>query len=229
MFAEFSAEISRQLTPKIWQLIANSTFETIYMSLVATLFAVLLGLPLGILNFLTKPNQVLANRRTNRILEIIINVGRSIPFIILLFDLMPVTRFLVGTTLGTTAAIIPLSVAALPFYARLTSNALGDIPTGLTETAKAMGTTVWQLVTRFYLPEALPMLIKAMTLTLVTLIGYSAMAGAVGGGGLGNTAISFGLHRNMPYVLWISTIIIVIIVMLCEKYGNKLADHFDHR
>lgn len=229
MLTEFSSEFSRQLTPQIWQLIAMSSFETIYMSLVATLFAVLFGLPLGILNFLTKPNQVLANKRANRILEIIINVGRSIPFIILLFDLMPVTRFLVGTTLGTTAAIIPLSVAALPFYARLTSNALGDIPSGLTETAKAMGTTVWQLVTRFYLPEALPMLIKAMTLTLVTLIGYSAMAGAVGGGGLGNTAISFGLHRNMPYVLWVSTIIIVIIVMLCEKYGNKLADRFDHR
>ncbi|MCI7480409.1 methionine ABC transporter permease [[Pasteurella] aerogenes] len=229
MLTEFSSEFSRQLTPQIWQLIAMSSFETVYMSLVATLFAVLFGLPLGVLNFLTKPNQVLANKRANRILEIVINVGRSIPFIILLFDLMPVTRFLVGTTLGTTAAIIPLSVAALPFYARLTSNALGDIPSGLTETAKAMGTTVWQLVTRFYLPEALPMLIKAMTLTLVTLIGYSAMAGAVGGGGLGNTAISFGLHRNMPYVLWVSTIIIVIIVMLCEKYGNKLADHFDHR
>ena len=229
MLTEFSSEFSRQLTPQIWQLIAMSSFETVYMSLVATLFAVLFGLPLGVLNFLTKPNQVLANKRANRILEIVINIGRSIPFIILLFDLMPVTRFLVGTTLGTTAAIIPLSVAALPFYARLTSNALGDIPSGLTETAKAMGTTVWQLVTRFYLPEALPMLIKAMTLTLVTLIGYSAMAGAVGGGGLGNTAISFGLHRNMPYVLWVSTIIIVIIVMLCEKYGNKLADHFDHR
>ncbi|OZN24280.1 methionine ABC transporter permease [Actinobacillus seminis] len=229
MLTEFSSEFSRQLTPQIWQLIAMSSFETVYMSLIATLFAVLFGLPLGVLNFLTKPNQVLANKRANRILEIIINIGRSIPFIILLFDLMPVTRFLVGTTLGTTAAIIPLSVAALPFYARLTSNALGDIPSGLTETAKAMGTTVWQLVTRFYLPEALPMLIKAMTLTLVTLIGYSAMAGAVGGGGLGNTAISFGLHRNMPYVLWVSTIIIVIIVMLCEKYGNKLADRFDHR
>ncbi|MFZ7136274.1 methionine ABC transporter permease [Avibacterium avium] len=229
MWTEFSAEFSRQLTPQVWQLIANSSFETIYMSLVATFFAVLFGLPLGIITFLTKEGQTLNNKKLNRTLEVIINVGRSIPFIILLFDLMPVTRFLVGTTLGTTAAIIPLSVAALPFYARLTVNALGDIPTGLTETAKAMGTNVWQLVTRFYLPEALPILIKAMTLTLVTLIGYSAMAGAVGGGGLGNTAISFGLHRNMPYVLWVSTIIIVFIVMLCEKYGNKLADHFDHR
>ncbi len=229
MWTEFSAEFSRQLTPQVWQLIGMSSFETVYMSLLATFFAVALGLPLGIITFLTQAGQSLENRRLNRILEALINVGRSIPFIILLFDLMPVTRFLVGTTLGTTAAIIPLSVAALPFYARLTINALGDVPSGLTETAKAMGTSVWQMVTRFYLPEALPMLIKAMTLTLVTLIGYSAMAGAVGGGGLGNTAISYGLHRNMSYVLWVSTIIIVLIVMLCERYGNKLADHFDHR
>ncbi|WP_040976042.1 methionine ABC transporter permease [Necropsobacter massiliensis] len=229
MWTEFSAEFSRQLTPQVWQLIGMSSFETVYMSLLATFFAVALGLPLGIITFLTQAGQSLENRRLNRILEALINVGRSIPFIILLFDLMPLTRFLVGTTLGTTAAIIPLSVAALPFYARLTINALGDVPSGLTETAKAMGTSVWQMVTRFYLPEALPMLIKAMTLTLVTLIGYSAMAGAVGGGGLGNTAISYGLHRNMSYVLWVSTIIIVLIVMLCERYGNKLADHFDHR
>ncbi|WP_373101205.1 MULTISPECIES: methionine ABC transporter permease [Pasteurellaceae] len=229
MWTEFSTEFSRQLTPQVWQLIAMSSFETVYMSLLATFFAVALGLPLGIITFLTQAGQSLENRRLNRILEAIINVGRSIPFIILLFDLMPVTRFLVGTTLGTTAAIIPLSVAALPFYARLTINALGDVPSGLTETAKAMGTSVWQMVTRFYLPEALPMLIKAMTLTLVTLIGYSAMAGAVGGGGLGNTAISYGLHRNMSYVLWVSTIIIVLIVMLCERYGNKLADRCDHR
>ncbi|WP_386695082.1 methionine ABC transporter permease [Lonepinella sp. MS14435] len=218
-----------QITPQVWALIGSSTYETIYMSFAATLFAIVFGLPLGIWTFLTQPNQALTNPKVNRILEALINVGRSIPFIILLFDLMPITRFLVGTTLGTTASIIPLGVAAMPFFARLTANALGDIPSGLTETAKAMGTTVWQLVTKFYLPEALPMLIKATTLTLVTLIGYSAMAGAVGGGGLGNTAISYGLHRNMPYVLWIATIIIVLIVMICERYGNKLADHFDHR
>ncbi|HBO37116.1 MAG TPA: methionine ABC transporter permease [Pasteurellaceae bacterium] len=229
MWNEFISEFSKQLTPQLWQLIGSSTLETIYMSFAATLFAVVFGLPLGVITFLTKSGEALENRNLNRTLEVIINIGRSIPFIILLFDLMPITRFLVGTTLGTTAAIIPLSVAALPFFARLTSNALGDIPSGLTETAKAMGTNVWQLVTKFYLPEALPVLIKAVTLTLIALIGYSAMAGAVGGGGLGNTAISYGLHRNMPYVLWVATVIIVLIVMLCEKYGNKLADYFDHR
>ncbi|MDH2927374.1 ABC transporter permease [Lonepinella koalarum] len=229
MWDNFINGFMGQITPQVWQLIGLSTYETIYMSFAATVFAIAFGLPLGIWTFLTQQNQALASPKINRVLEAIINIGRSIPFIILLFDLMPVTRFLVGTTLGTTASIIPLGVAAMPFFARLTSNALGDIPSGLTETAKAMGTTVWQLVTKFYLPEALPMLIKATTLTLVTLIGYSAMAGAVGGGGLGNTAISYGLHRNMPYVLWVATIILVLIVMICERYGNKLADHFDHR
>lgn len=229
MWDNFINGFSSQMTAQVWQLIGSSTYETIYMSLAATLFAVLFGLPFGVWTFLTQQGQALANRRVNRILEALINIGRSIPFIILLFDLMPVTRFIVGTTLGTTASIIPLGVAAMPFFARLTANALGDIPSGLTETAKAMGTSVWQLVSKFYLPEALPMLIKATTLTLVTLIGYSAMAGAVGGGGLGNTAISYGLHRNMPYVLWVATIIIVLIVMICERYGNKLADRFDHR
>ncbi|MCK3658317.1 methionine ABC transporter permease [Pasteurellaceae bacterium Pebbles2] len=229
MWDNFINGFTTQITPQVWQLIGSSTIETIYMSFAATFFAVLFGLPLGVWTFLTQQNQALANPKVNRILEALINIGRSIPFIILLFDLMPVTRFLVGTTLGTTASIIPLAVAAMPFFARLTANALGDIPSGLTETAKAMGTNVWQLVSKFYLPEALPMLIKATTLTLVTLIGYSAMAGAVGGGGLGNTAISYGLHRNMPYVLWVATIIIVLIVMICERYGNKLADRFDHR
>ncbi|MDG2948661.1 ABC transporter permease [Bisgaard Taxon 10/6] len=229
MWANFINDFNTQMTPEIWDLILVSTWETLYMTFAATFFAVLFGLPLGIWAFLTKKGYALSNAKINRTLEVIINIGRSIPFIILLLILLPVTKFLVGTTIGTTAAIIPLSVAALPFVARLTVNALGDVPPGLTETARAMGTGTWQLVTKFYLPEALPMLIKAFTLTFVTLIGYSAMAGAVGGGGLGNTAITFGLYRNMPYVLWVATIIIVFIVIIGEKYGNKLADRFDHR
>lgn len=229
MWDNMIVEFNQQLTPKVWELIGTSAFETVYMTLAATIFAIVFGMPLGILTFVTRKSEVLENARLNRVLELLINIGRSVPFIILLLVLMPVTRFIVGSTLGTTASIIPLGMAAMPFFARLTANALGDIPSGLTETAKAMGTTVWQLVTKFYLPEALPMLIKAATLTFVTLIGYSAMAGAVGGGGLGNTAISYGLHRNMPYVLWVATIIIVLIVIICERYGNKLADHFDRR
>ncbi|EER47176.1 D-methionine transport system permease protein MetI [Actinobacillus minor NM305] len=218
-----------ELTPQMWQLVASSTLETIYMGFVATLLSVVVGLPIGFLAFLTGKGEILENTRLHQVLDVVINIGRSVPFIILLIVLLPFTRLLVGTTLGTTAAIVPLSVSAIPFFARLTSNALLEIPAGLTEAAKSMGATNWQVVTKFYLPESLPILINGITLTLVALIGYSAMAGAVGGGGLGNLAISYGEHRNMIYVKWIATVIIVAIVMISQKLGDHLAKKFDHR
>lgn len=218
-----------ELTPQMWQLVASSTLETIYMGFVATLLSVVVGLPIGFLAFLTGKGEILENARLHQVLDVVINIGRSVPFIILLIVLLPFTRLLVGTTLGTTAAIVPLSVSAIPFFARLTSNALLEIPSGLTEAAKSMGATNWQVVTKFYLPESLPILINGITLTLVALIGYSAMAGAVGGGGLGNLAISYGEHRNMIYVKWIATVIIVAIVMISQKLGDHLAKKFDHR
>lgn len=218
-----------ELTPQMWQLVASSTLETIYMGFVATLLSVVVGLPIGFLAFLTGKGEILENTRLHQVLDVVINIGRSVPFIILLIVLLPFTRLLVGTTLGTTAAIVPLSVSAIPFFARLTSNALLEIPAGLTEAAKSMGATNWQVVTKFYLPESLPILINGITLTLVALIGYSAMAGAVGGGGLGNLAISYGEHRNMVYVKWIATVIIVAIVMISQKLGDHLAKRFDHR
>lgn len=229
MFDSLIAEFNLQLTPKMWQMVLSSTWETVYMSFAATLFAVLVGVPLGILTFTSGKGQILANPSMSRILNILINVGRSVPFIILLIILLPVTKFIVGTKLGTTAAIVPLSVAAMPFVARLTSNALMEIPVGLTETGKTMGATNRQIITKFYLPEALPALINGITLTLVTLIGYSAMAGIVGGGGLGSLAINYGEYRNMGYVKWLSTIIIVLIVMISQKLGDHLAKRVDHR
>ena len=229
MFDSLIADFTSQLTPKMWEMVALSSWETVYMSFAATFLAVIIGLPLGIITFITGKGRILANRRVHYILNIIINIGRSIPFIILLIILLPFTRLLVGTTLGTTAAIIPLSIAAMPFVARLTSNALMEIPPGLTETGKAMGATNFQIIMKFYLPEALPTLINGITLTLVTLIGYSAMAGIVGGGGLGNLAISYGEHRNMVYVKWIATVIIVAIVMVSQKLGDHLAKKYDHR
>lgn len=225
MWHNFMAE----LTPKMWSLVWASTFETIYMGFVATALSVIIGLPIGFLAFLTGRGEILENSRLHQILDVVINIGRSIPFIILLIILLPLTRLIVGTTLGTTAAIVPLSASAIPFFARLTSNALLEIPSGLTEAAKSMGATNWQVVTKFYLPESLPILINGITLTLVALIGYSAMAGAVGGGGLGNLAISYGEHRNMVYVKWIATIIIVAIVMISQKLGDHLAKRYDHR
>ncbi len=218
-----------ELTPQMWQLVASSTVETIYMGFVATLLSVVIGLPIGFFALLTGKGEILENQRAHQILDIINNIGRSVPFIILLIVFLPFTRLIVGTTLGTTAAIVPLSVSAIPFFARLTANALLEIPAGLTEAAKSMGATNWQVVTRFYLPESLPILINGITLTLVALIGYSAMAGAVGGGGLGNLAISYGEHRNMVYVKWIATVIIVAIVMISQKLGDHLAKKYDHR
>ncbi len=218
-----------ELTPKMWELVAMSTLETLYMGFVATALAVLIGMPIGFVAFLTGKGEILEHKGLHQVLDVIINIGRSVPFIILLVVLLPFTRLLVGTTLGTTAAIVPLSVSAIPFFARLTSNALLEIPSGLTEAAKSMGATNWQVVSKFYLPESLPILINGITLTLVALIGYSAMAGAVGGGGLGNLAISYGEHRNMVYVKWIATIIIVAIVMISQKFGDNLAKRYDHR
>lgn len=229
MFNEMYQDFLNELSPKMWEMVGTATYETLYMGLASTLLAVLLGLPLGFLAFLTDKGRILQNRTIFNFLDVIINVGRSVPFIILLIVLLPVTRMLVGTTLGTTAAIVPLSIAAIPFFARLTANALVEIPTGLTEAAKSMGATHWQVVSKYYLPESLPIIINAITLTLVSLIGYSAMAGVVGGGGLGSLAINYGEHRNMIYVKWISTIIIVAIVMICQKIGDVLAAKADHR
>lgn len=229
MWNEIVTKFVSEMHPRMWEMVAQSTWETIYMGLAATAIAVLVGLPMGFLAFLTDKGHILENRSAFMILDVIINIGRSVPFIILLIILMPVTRFLVGTTLGTTAAIVPLSVAAIPFFARLTANALLEVPTGLTEAAKSMGATHWQVVSKYYFAESLPILINAVTLTLVSLIGYSAMAGVVGGGGLGSLAINYGEHRNMVYVKWISTIIIVAIVMIFQKAGDVLAAKVDHR
>ncbi|MFB6348731.1 methionine ABC transporter permease [Moraxella sp. ZJ142] len=229
MWDKIVADFISEMHPKMWEMVAQSTWETVYMSLAATAIAVLVGLPIGFLAFLTDKGRILENRFCFVILDIIINIGRSIPFIILLVILLPATRLLVGTTIGTTAAIVPLSVAAIPFFARLTANALLEIPTGLTEAAKSMGATHWQVVSKYYFAESLPILINAVTLTLVSLIGYSAMAGVVGGGGLGSLAINYGNYRNMVFVKWISTIIIVAIVMICQKVGDVLAARVDHR
>ena len=229
MWDKLLIDFTTEMHPKMWSMVAKSTWETLYMGLTATAIAVLVGLPLGFLVFLTDKGRILENRGIFVVLDTLINVGRSVPFIILLIVLMPVTRFLVGTTLGTTAAIVPLSAAAIPFFGRLTANALLEVPTGLTEAAKSMGATHWQVVSKYYLPESLPILINAVTLTLVSLIGYSAMAGVVGAGGLCSLAINYGEHRNMVYVKWISTIIIVAIVMICQKAGDMLAAKVDHR
>ena len=230
MFNDLWATFSQQFPDNFASLLTVSTVETVYMSVLSTLIAALFGLPLGFLTFLTNKGAILENKKLNAFLNVIINIGRSIPYIILLLALIPLTSWLLpGGSIGSNAAIVSLSAAATPFFARLTSNALFEIPTGLTETAKAMGATNWQIIRKFYLPESLPTLINAITLTFVTLIGYTAMAGTQGGGGLGSLAINYGVYRNMPSVTWAATIVIVIIVMLSQKLGDTLAKRVDHR
>ena len=228
MWNELVVDFQQQLTPEMWEKVVLSTLETVYMTVASTFIAVLIGLPIGCITFLTGQGQILENRRINQLLNVFINIGRSIPYIILLLVLLPVTSFLVGS-LGTTASIVSLSAAAIPFFARLTTNSLFEIPDGLTETAKALGAKNYQILFKFYLPESLPSLINGITLTFVTLIGYTAMAGTQGGGGLGSLAINYGVYRGMEFVTWIATIIIVIFVMISQKLGDGLANRVDHR
>jgi D-methionine transport system permease protein len=200
--------------------------ETLYMVLASTFFAILLGFPLGTLLFLTdriKPNPAL-----NRSLSLIINSARSIPFIILLVALIPFTRYIVGTSIGIHAAMVPLTLGAAPFFARLVSTIFQGLPTGLIEAGYAMGATNSQLIVKLFLPEALPAIIQAITLTAITLVNYSAMAGTVGGGGLGDLAIRYGYQR-FDLVVMLSTIfILILIVQALQMLGDKIAAHFKH-
>ena len=203
-----------------------ATGETIYMVLASTLFAVLLGLPLGTLLFTSasiKPNSTL-----NRLVAGLINISRSIPFIILLVALIPLTRLLVGTSIGIHAAMVPLTLGAAPFFARLVDNVYQSLPTGLIEAGFAMGANTWQMIRRMLLPEAMPALINAITVTAITLVNYSAMAGTVGGGGLGDLAIRYGYQRFDVGVMLATVFILVVIVQLLQMGGDRLARRFLH-
>lgn len=204
--------------------LAQATGETLYMVLASTFFAILLGLPLGTLLFTSahvKPHPLL-----NRLLSGFINISRSIPFIILLVAIIPLTRLLVGTSIGIQAAMVPLTIGAAPFFARLVNNVYQSLPAGLIEAGYAMGATTWQMIRYILLPEARPALIHAVTVTAITLVNYSAMAGTVGGGGLGDLAIRYGYQRFNPTIMIITVAILVVIVQLIQMGGDKLARHF---
>lgn len=200
--------------------------ETLYMVFASTLFAVLLGLPLGTLLFTSskiKPHSGLC-----RFLSALVNISRSIPFIILLVALIPVTRFLVGTSIGIHAAMVPLTLGATPFFARLVDNAYQNLPKGLIEAGVSMGANTWQMIRHLLFFEALPSLIQAITVTAITLVNYSAMAGTVGGGGLGDLAIRYGYQRFNVVIMLATVLILIIIVQLLQMGGDRLARHFTH-
>jgi len=207
----------------------TATQETLLMVGAATVLAVLGGLPLGILMAATAPEGILENSWLNRVLGAAVNIGRSIPFIILMVAIIPFTRRVVGTSIGTTAAIVPLTIAAIPFFARLVEGALKEVDPGVIEAAQSMGTTPFQIIFKVLLPEALPSLVLAVTVTAVNLVGYSAMAGAIGGGGLGDLAIRYGYQRFRGDVMLQTIAILVVLVQGVQMLGDKLAQRLYQR
>lgn len=217
------------MSPELLRLLGTSLLETLAMVGVAGGFAFVLGIPLGVLLVITAPGGLLERPRLNRVLGAIVNAFRSTPFIILLVAIIPFTRWVVGTSIGTAAAIVPLTIAAIPFVARLAENSLREVSRGLIEAAQAMGATPAQIVRKVLIPEALPSLVAAMTITLVSLTGFSAMAGAVGGGGLGDLGIRYGYQRFMPEVMAIVVGVLIVLVQLIQWSGDRIARRVDHR
>ena len=210
-----------------WTLLFRSLWETIYMTGLSGLMSFVFGIPLGVLLYITKPGRFMANPVINTVLGIVVNATRSVPFIILMVAIIPLTRLLVGTSIGTTAAIVPLTLAAIPFVARIAEGAINEVPGGLIEAAQAMGATPMQIITRVLLPEARPGLINGMTITLVTLVGYSAMAGAIGGGGLGDLGIRYGYQRFDGVIMLATVVVLIVLVQLVQSVGDRLQAYFD--
>jgi len=214
---------------RLIELLVDSLGQTIVMVFTSGFIGFAIGIPLGVLLHLSKKGGLLENTVLNKSLGIVVNIGRSIPFIILLVALIPITRFIVGSSIGTAAAIVPLTIGAIPFIARLVEGALLEVPPGLVEAAQAMGAKPIQIINKVLLPEALPGIINAVTITLVTLVGYSAMAGTVGGGGLGDVGIRYGYQRFDAAVMMITIVILVLLVQLIQSVGDYLVKRVDHR
>ncbi|HFK5570605.1 TPA: methionine ABC transporter permease MetI [Elizabethkingia meningoseptica] len=210
-------------------LLLKGLWETVFMTLVSGFFGFLLGLPLGIILFITRSGQLLENKFYNRILSLLVNVFRSIPFIILIVWMIPFTRTLVGTSIGIWAALVPLSIGSAPFIARLVENSLLEVPHGLIETARALGASPLQIINKVLLPEALPSLINNATITLITLVGYSAMGGAVGAGGLGQVGYQYGYIGYNAFIMNTVLLLLIALVFIIQFAGDQLSKKFNHR
>lgn len=211
------------------ELLFDGLLETLVMVGVSGGIGAAFGIPLGVVLILTDRGGILQNVPLNRALGLIVNAARSTPFIILMVAVIPFTRLVVGTSIGTLAAVVPLTIAAIPFIARLVETALREVPAGLIEAADAMGATPLQIVTKVLLPEALPGIIAGLTITLVSLIGYSAMAGAVGGGGLGDIGIRYGYQRFLPEVMLAVVAVLIVFVQGVQSLGDRLVRRLSHR
>lgn len=212
-----------------YQALLFSLGQTLIMTFVAGAISFALGLPLGLVLVGTAPGGIWENRWVNKILGAVVNAVRSLPFIILLVALIPLTRLIVGTSIGTTAAIVPLAISAIPYFGRVAEVALREVDRGLIDAVKAMGGSRWTIVREVLVPEALPSLVSGFTVTLVLLIGASAMAGAVGAGGLGDLAIRYGYQRFQTEVMIAVIVVLIALVSLIQAIGDRVARYFDHR
>ena len=212
-----------------WIMLAEGLLDTIYMTLASTAMAYLLGLPLGLLLVITEKDSICPLPVFNRVLGVIINLLRSIPFLILLVWVMPVTRAIVGTTIGSSATVVPLVIAAAPFIARMVESSIKEVDPGVIEAAQSMGATNAQIVWKVLLPEAKPSLIVGAVISTVTILSYTAMAGTVGAGGLGRIAIAYGHQRFSPDITWVCMILTVIIVQIIQELGMFIAHKTDKR
>jgi D-methionine transport system permease protein len=204
-------------------LVIPSLIETVYMVFFSTVFSLILGFPLGILMVVTEKGNIWPKPKLNQILNSVINVLRSFPFLILMIVIYPLSTLIVGKSIGTTATIVPLSVAAAPFVARIIETSIKEVDKGVIELSLSMGATIPQIITKVLIPEAMPSIVLGITLTIINIIGYSAMAGAIGGGGLGDLAIRYGYYRFDTEVLIVSVIVIIIMVQSIQYFGNTLS------
>lgn len=203
--------------------IKTGVLETLQMTFFASLYSYLIGLPLGVLLYATSKGRILSNRIVNFISGTIVNIMRSLPFLILLVLLIPFTRFVTGSSIGTEAAIVPLTVGAIPIVARMVESSLSEVPSGIIEAATAMGASPVYVITHFVIPEAIPSLLYGAAINVATVLGYSAMAGVIGGGGLGAIALQYGYYRYQKDVLWTTVILLIIMVMVIQEIGIILA------
>ncbi len=231
MFADiFSQEVIDETLDILINEIPYALWETFYVTILATLFAVIIGLPLGVLIVVGEKDGVLPlPKPILSFLNMLINLLRSVPFLILMILVFPITRFIIGTTVGTTASIVPLVIAAFPFVARLVETSLREVDPGIIETAQSMGASPLQIIVKVMIPESVPSLISGITIAITTILGYTAMSGIIGGGGLGKIAINYGYYRYKYLVMLIAVIILIVLVQLFQTIGTRLAKAMDKR
>ncbi len=203
--------------------IQSGVLETLQMTFFSALFSYLIGLPLGVLLYATSKGKLLSNKGVNATVGLIVNLLRSLPFLILLVLLIPFTRFVVGTSIGTKASIVPLTVGAIPIVARMVESSLLEVQPGIIEAATAMGASPFHILVHFIIPEAMPSLLQGAAINVATVLGYSAMAGVIGGGGLGAIALQYGYYRYQKDVLWVTVGLLVLMVMIIQEVGNLIA------